>query len=319
MSATCLIVETSPRRRLALEERARKSSIFGHILFCNDWQEATRHLQERHVDILFACGESLAEDSYHGLGALSRLEKASSVPIAAFFPEDDLVERLSALENGVWDCLDYTTPAPEVSARLHRHLENHRRIEELLHVRAILTQEACTDVLTGVFNRRHFNEALEAETARSLRSREPFALLMVDIDHFKRINDTCGHSTGDTVLRAVAGAIGGAVRSYDTLCRFGGEEFALLMPKASAANALQVAKRVAQKVAALASKFPKLPCQLTVSIGISHSPASPAAKPEQLIEEADAALYRAKEKGRNRTEIYSSDIPLPGTPSEQVA
>ena len=319
MPVTSLIVEASPRRRLWLEERIRGIGLFDRIQFCNDWAEAGRRLQEGGVDSLIADGESLAGNGLRGLATLNRLEEASSVPTLVFVSEADQGGRLRALENGAWDCLDHATPKAEIAARLRRHLENRRRIEELRQVREVLSREASTDALTGLFNRRHFQAALEAETARSSRHRESFALLMVDIDHFKRINDCCGHTAGDAVLRAVAGAIGAAVRRYDTLCRFGGEEFVLLMPKANQSNALRVAGRIARQVAALTQLFPGLPGGLTVSIGVSHFTGSPGTTPERLIEEADAALYLAKRQGRNRVELYSSELPLRSTPSQQVA
>ncbi|HVR88156.1 MAG TPA: diguanylate cyclase [Candidatus Limnocylindria bacterium] len=155
-----------------------------------------------------------------------------------------------------------------------------------------------TDPLTWLFNRRHFDRRLEAELNRALRSEHLIALLMIDVDHFKSINDRFGHRVGDQVLRAVATGIKQAVRLYDVPTRYGGDEFAVILPESDTESASRVALRVFERTAAQA-----LPVELSaagatiaLSIGIATFP-RPASDGASLIELADTAMYRAKEAG----------------------
>jgi len=154
------------------------------------------------------------------------------------------------------------------------------------------------DGLTGLLNRRAMEEALLAQVQRSRRTAEPFAVLMLDLDHFKAINDGHGHAVGDRALKHAATALKAGVREVDAIGRFGGEEFLVLMPGATVETALPVAERLR---AALAGGTPELgspPLPLSASIGIAQWRV-PAEEPSHLLKRADAALYRAKLRGRN--------------------
>ena len=161
---------------------------------------------------------------------------------------------------------------------------------------------AATDPLTGLYNRRYLTRHL-----RGLLSAIPppnVSLLMIDVDRFKRLNDALGHGTGDRALQAVAATLRANIRVSDTLSRVGGEEFVVVMPSTSAAEATAAAERLRQAVAALDGDFRRGQVEgLTVSIGIAHS--GPSAEPEALLDAADAALYQAKRAGRNR--IYLAE------------
>ncbi|GAC1458594.1 MAG: hypothetical protein NVSMB8_07380 [Candidatus Limnocylindrales bacterium] len=175
------------------------------------------------------------------------------------------------------------------------------------HIGACLLQQeqgeamarlAETDPLTWLFNRRHFDRRLEAESNRALRAEHLLALLMIDIDRFKSINDRFGHQTGDQVLRAVATGIKQAVRLYDVPTRYGGDEFAVILPEADTEAASRVARRTLEKIAAQALP-PEMAAKghtISVSIGLATFP-RPLADAHSLLEAADAAMYRAKEAG----------------------
>jgi diguanylate cyclase (GGDEF)-like protein len=156
---------------------------------------------------------------------------------------------------------------------------------------------ATTDALTGVYNRRHFGELADTQLALALRNARPVAGIMVDIDHFKKINDTYGHRTGDEVIRAVAGALGSRVREPDVLCRYGGEEFAIVMSEMHG-NPVEAAERLRLAIAGLAVPGPNGPLNVTVSIGVAEL--KPDDTLANLLARADEALYRAKQAGRNR-------------------
>ncbi len=155
-----------------------------------------------------------------------------------------------------------------------------------------------TDSLTWLFNRRHFDRRLEAETNRAARAERLLALLMIDVDGFKTINDTFGHGVGDQVLRAVANAIREAVRVYDVPTRYGGDEFAVILPDADTESATRVARRVLDKLAQgpLPDELRAAGTGIGLSIGASTFPL-PATTPAALVETADTAMYRAKEAG----------------------
>jgi diguanylate cyclase (GGDEF)-like protein len=164
-----------------------------------------------------------------------------------------------------------------------------------------IRRQVITDHLTGLYNRRHFQNRAREETERSLRYQQPLSVLMVDIDHFKHFNDRFGHATGDRVLQAVAGVLKRALRNVDLCARLGGEEFAILLPNTPAANAFQVAERVRATLAGTRYTGLGLPPEenVTISIGVAACPKD-ATVLEALLELADKALYRAKSQGRDR-------------------
>jgi len=162
-----------------------------------------------------------------------------------------------------------------------------------------LTTEAMTDPLTGLPNRRAMNEAVE----RRIAAGEPFALLVMDIDRFKAINDTYGHAVGDEVLRFLAETAKAALRPSDRCYRFGGEEFVVLLPELDAATAYPAAERLRGALERTPSPAGR---PVTVSIGLAEFPAD-GVTPEQVFEAADEAMYRAKQEGRNRTLIAKRD------------
>jgi diguanylate cyclase (GGDEF)-like protein len=154
---------------------------------------------------------------------------------------------------------------------------------------------AGSDPLTGLPNRRHFEETLQRELARAVRTEQPINLLILDIDHFKKINDTYGHQTGDAVLRAVARRLSETVRVGDVVARYGGEEFAIVMPNATTEDAILLAERILRNVA-------NIDVPVTASIGIATF-IRHATDGSALIDAADRALYESKRSGRNRATV----------------
>ena len=163
-----------------------------------------------------------------------------------------------------------------------------------------LEEQATTDGLTGLVNHRTFQERFSAMLARAERHNFAVALLLTDIDHFKKINDTYGHPTGDEVLRRVAALLKASARKIDIAARYGGEEFALVLEATDRDGALQLAERIRQEVGQQMFESSKGPFKATLSLGIAVYPDDGRAKAE-LIKNADTALYAAKHGGRNRT------------------
>jgi diguanylate cyclase (GGDEF)-like protein len=170
---------------------------------------------------------------------------------------------------------------------------------------ARLEQLAQTDPLTQLLNRRALTERITAEMERALRYDSTLALLMIDLDHFKRVNDTYGHLVGDDVLRDVAQLLSDTIRGSDIVARYGGEEFLMLLPETDDAGAEQFAERIRSAIEAHVfgkeQQHPSL--HLSASIGVAMFPAARIESVEDLFARADAALYRAKADGRNRVRM----------------
>ena len=173
---------------------------------------------------------------------------------------------------------------------------------------AALEQLATHDGLTGLANRRCFDDTLQGEWRRALRHRQPLSLLMVDVDNFKQYNDVNGHLSGDECLKRIAAAVAAEMRTNDLVARYGGEEFAVILPNQSLKGAAIVAERIRYRVEQL-----QLPNQLvanrsvTVSIGAATAIASDDTEASELVAIADAALYRAKHMGRNRISLPTTE------------
>lgn len=202
----------------------------------------------------------------------------------------------------------------------HEDITTQKKVERAwLHAELALRQAlareqlmARTDSLTGLYNRRHFLELALHECAVAKRYGMPLAALLLDVDHFKQMNDTSGHQAGDEILRRIAQTVLQSVRKPDIAARYGGEEFILLLPGSRAEQAAVVAERIRESVAADSIETQAGRLKTTVSVGIAAFGEEDTL--EGLIRRADSALYRAKESGRNRTVIYSPSIPATGVP-----
>jgi diguanylate cyclase (GGDEF)-like protein len=166
-------------------------------------------------------------------------------------------------------------------------------------------QLAYIDGLTGIYNRRYFELQIAAEIERASRYDGRLAIIMIDIDNFKRLNDEFGHLLGDEVLRQVSSVFGQQLRKVDVACRYGGEEFAILVPQTSGGNAVEVAEKLRRMVEAY--RFPGVPVKVTISAGVAEFPANGRTR-DELVAAADAALYVSKEAGRNRVSPASAAV-----------
>ena len=186
--------------------------------------------------------------------------------------------------------------------------ESSKEIDDLRQSIFSVRQEALTDALTGIANRKAFDERLRAELNTASDENEPLSLLMLDIDHFKRFNDTYGHLFGDQVLRLVARTFTECIKGRDMAARYGGEEFAIVLPRTEHENALVVAEQIRASVAAkqiVNRRNGEKLGQITISIGASTL--GPGQAPEDFIKRADRALYAAKRGGRNQV-ISDADL-----------
>jgi diguanylate cyclase (GGDEF)-like protein len=176
---------------------------------------------------------------------------------------------------------------------------------------------AITDGLTGLLNRRTLNARLQGRLREAQRYGRPLSLLLLDVDHFKKVNDTYGHPAGDAVLRGVANLLLTEARETDIVARYGGEEMALILPETEARGAHAIAERIRKAVGAAHHPTGQGSLQVTVSLGLSTWP-SGGDTPEALLEAADSALYRAKQDGRNRVCSANPSSPRVGSDLRSV-
>jgi diguanylate cyclase len=189
----------------------------------------------------------------------------------------------------------------ESQQRLARTLAEHAGLALAnLNLREILRIQSVRDPLTGLFNRRYMQESLDRELRRATRKQSPLGVMMLDVDHFKRFNDSFGHEAGDSVLRTLANLFRTQLRGEDVVCRYGGEEFTMILPEASVEATRQRAEQLRQAANHSVTQFRGQSLErVTLSIGVSGYPEN-GTTGEALLHAADSALYRAKEEGRDR-------------------
>jgi two-component system, cell cycle response regulator len=196
---------------------------------------------------------------------------------------------------------------PFDSQELRSRLQVGERIldlkESLIKAQEELLFRATHDLLTGISNRGAVLDALNRESSRQRREGGSFGIILVDVDHFKYVNDTYGHVCGDAVLKETSLRIGGGLRPYDTLGRYGGEEFLLVIPMSGESETLALAERIRASIESTPISTEAGPVNVTISSGLAVSRGESPLAPEALIRLADDALYLAKSRGRNRSEM----------------
>jgi two-component system cell cycle response regulator len=238
--------------------------------------------------------------------ALCRKLRASDDPVYRYLilvtSMDRTEDVIEGLEAGADDYITKPLSLPQLGARLHvgqRILQLHG---ELLATQETLRVQATRDVLTGLWNRRAIMETLGNEIERASREGSPMAVIMGDLDWFKKINDTHGHQGGDSVLREAAIRVANSVRVYDAVGRYGGEEILVVLPRCDKTQAMIVAERIRECVAAGPIDLGGANVTVTISLGVAVcNPGGLAVL--ALIKAADDALYLAKQNGRNRVEV----------------
>lgn len=263
--------------------------------------EALFRAAEQDYDLMIV---SLGFVDYDALRLCSQarsLDRTRSMPILLIAEPEDTTRLVRGLDLGVNDYLMRPTDRNELIARVKTQVRRRRYTERLRSNVQQSVELAITDSLTGLHNRRYMESHLTSLLDRANETDRPLALLIVDIDFFKSVNDTHGHDSGDEVLREFARRLKGGIRGIDLACRFGGEEFVIVMPEAEIATASAVGERLRRQIAA--APFPinggANALDVTVSVGIAVRTADDKTS-DTLLRRADQALYRAKRDGRNR-------------------
>jgi two-component system, cell cycle response regulator len=264
-------------------------------------QEALFHAAEGDYDLLIV---SLGLENFDALRLCSQvrsLERTRNVPILVVVEIEDNARLLRGLEIGVNDYLVRPIDSNELLARVRTQIRKRRYGARLRDNVQMSMELAVTDPLTGLYNRRYMESHVTSLVEQALARGKPLALLVVDIDYFKAVNDVHGHDAGDDVLREFSTRLKKSIRGIDLACRYGGEEFVIVMPETDMAVAAIVAERIRRRIAGEPFSIGSGATALDVTISIGLAALSGVADtPTAILKRADQALYRAKRDGRNR-------------------
>jgi two-component system cell cycle response regulator len=263
----------------------------------SSWSDALRLFREAKPDLVLLDVMMPTIDGYK-LAKMIKADAATFVPVILLTALEDAESKRRGMAAGADDFLTKPVRPLELSIRITSMLRIKDLTDQLQEANAKLAQLAVTDPLTGLHNRRSLYAQLDREFCRAQRYGRPFSVIMLDVDHFKAVNDTHGHQQGDRVLRVVADVLRTTIRASDLGGRFGGEEFMVLLPETGRDTVGIIAERLRQAVQQ-ARGGEGLP-QVTVSLGAATTELVRATTFEELVHLADDALYRAKREGRNR-------------------
>ena len=271
------------------------------VVHLERFEEALAHARAGEFDLIIV---SLSLRGFDGLRLCSQLRSLPEVrnaPILVLVSEADKRKLNQALEMGVNDYLTRPIDRNELIARVRTQLRKKHYADKLRQNVHLSVEMAMTDQLTGLYNRRYMARHLETLLGGLANSGKSLAFLVMDVDHFKRVNDNYGHDIGDEILSEFARRISANIRGHDLACRFGGEEFVVIMPDTSGEMAYAVAERLRAGVECAPFPISRAPggLNITVSIGIAGAEGAHDSA-DALLRRADQALYRAKHTGRNR-------------------
>ena len=300
-----LVVQAEP------SERAFQKSLFAEagmsVVEACSGSEALDYLATDHPDLV-VLGRMLPD--MDGLDLLPRLKSSELdfLPVLVASHRSETAERVRGLQLGADDYISRPCDPAELLARARALLRTKQTHDRIRKLQLTLEQMVVSDPLTGLYNRRFLMDRLLQEMQRSDRHGEPLAFAMIDLDGFKPINDLYGHVLGDKVLRAVGSAISRSIRVSDVAARYGGDEFAVILPQTPPEGAMRVCERLLRAIseAGFQDDSGKI-FRVTASLGLAYYPADDVETPEDLVHSADGALYGAKRSGKNR---YSAVRPM---------
>jgi two-component system, cell cycle response regulator len=303
MADSVLIIDDSEAVREKIINTLESQDLFSRFYQAEDGLDGFKKLLASPVDIVLCDLEMPRMDGFKFLSMLKSRPEVADTPVIILTGNEDRELKLKGLDQGACDFLTKPFDPEELVARMKVHLKIKHLQDDLKRTNELLLELSNTDHLTGLFNRRFLMEALDREFQRAGRKDGIMSLVIMDIDHFKRINDTYGHLQGDVVLQKMALQMQKELRCYDVAARYGGEEFVALLPDTSVKEAFQVADRIRLSVQGARLLGPLSNEVITVSLGVASFPSARYDSVDGLLKEADSALYLAKERGRNRVVV----------------
>lgn len=308
-------MDDSTPERAAVVETLKQSGDLDEVIEAEDGLVALRLMAEKKPDLVVC---DLVMPGCDGLQLL-RLKAAkpelAGIPVLILTADAEHERKVELFERGASDYVRKPFDPRELVARVRVHLRLKLLTEDLEAANEKLYKLSCTDPLTDLFNRRHFNNVLDVEVARVVRYGTPLSLVLADIDHFKRVNDELGHVAGDEVLRQVSKTLSTLVRKADVVARYGGEEIALVLTNTGPAGALVLAERLRAAVEGLKVTAAGATVRVTASFGIAVAePKGDVTNAATLVRRADKALYAAKRRGRNGVVMWGPELDRASSP-----
>jgi diguanylate cyclase (GGDEF)-like protein len=298
--ATVLVADDSETIRVLVRMELEAAGYA--VLEAEDGEQALEVVRKGGVDAILLDVEMPVLDGFRTIAALKDDPDTCDLPVVFLTSRSGSEDVVGALRAGAHDYLRKPPDPGELLARVAAAIEVTKLRAELRQRTEELDRISRTDHLTGVHNRRHLDESLHAAIASSRRHAFPVTVLLVDVDHFKQVNDRFGHEAGDVVLQRVAAVLSQAVRVEDVVGRWGGEEFLVLAPHTDVKAAEVLAERLREVVAGTRVTTPAGEVEVTISIGGATATA-PGAGSDAVLRVADTELYAAKAAGRNRLAV----------------
>ena len=294
MPQKLLIIDDSPS--IPVLVRAALANERLEISWTPDGAAGIEQVTHTQPDVVLLDVDIPDPDGFEVCRRLKSDPKTMHVPIVFLSGESAYERKVQGLDLGAVDYVTKPFDPAEFRARVRAAL----RTKYLLD---LLATEAMIDGLTGLWNRRHFEQRLASEIALAQRTSRSLTCIFADVDHLKSVNDTFGHTFGDTALRRIAGVLKEGARISDVVCRYGGEEFAILLPETTATCAAELAERLRLAVQGIEFVHRDQPVQCTCSFGVAD-----VSSGASMVEVADAALYAAKRAGRNSVAIAPNSV-----------
>ena len=297
---TVMVVDETRSNRQFVGDLILERGLADECVFAEDGLVAFKALRTAAIDLVVCDLDMPRCDGLKFLRLKATDPVFAAIPVIVVTGAEDLSRKVQALTTGASDYVVKPFEPTELAARISVHLKLRKLQAELLRANTELQRLTQIDPLTDVANRRALNERLDEEYLRAHRYGRPMSLGMLDIDHFKRLNDTHGHPAGDYALIEVAKVIKSTLRRHDFVARYGGEEFVMVLPETAADRALLAFERVRINIESLPIVYDGKLIPVTVSLGVASCPHQLLTKGQDLITLADTALYDAKRSGRNR-------------------
>ncbi|BEH11909.1 diguanylate cyclase [Geobacter sulfurreducens subsp. ethanolicus] len=305
MAMTALVIDDSEVLREEIVRTLKEARLFETYLEARDGLEGFKTLLNNKVDLVLCDLEMPRMDGFRFLSMARSRGELQDLPIILLTSREDRDTKIRGLEQGASDYVTKPFDSGELVARVRVQMKVKGLQDELKRSNELLRKLSITDPLTHLHNRRHLMEMVDKEFQRASRKGGALSLVILDIDYFKKINDTYGHQEGDKVLVALADIVHQRLRSYDIAARYGGEEFVLLLPETPLQEAQAIAERLRLEVQDHVFDGSLHGQVITISLGVATYPSPRIEGTDSLFRQADEALYRAKQNGRNRVELMS--------------
>lgn len=306
---TLLVVDDSSAVREMVKNIVTKTGWFANILEADNGMDAMRLFFKNKVDFVISDVVMPKVDGYKLIATIKGSEAGKDVPVIMLSASrKEVVDKIKGLNIGASDYVIKPFDSSELLARINTFLKIQELQNELKGKNALLERLSVTDELTGLYNRRYFQLHLKMQATLAKRHNYSIGCLLIDVDHFKNINDTYGHDVGDRVLKGIAQTMASKMREGEVLARFGGEEFTICLNMVDKGGALVAAERMRKAVEDANLGDSSAAIKTTISIGVAVYPDTNLKNSDEVIKAADEALYQAKRSGRNKVVLYSESF-----------